>query len=160
MSRVVVRDLGWSKVFADATRLAGYAIEVGLFENSGEHDGTPLAQIGFWQEYGTARIPARPWLSGGAAFVQRAALRDITKIVQRLGKLPDEPERVLAPLAKAIAEGVKSYAINHHWTPNAKSTIKQKGFDWPLVETGEMIDAIAGRVKKYGRTRTAIGRVG
>lgn len=153
MSRVTVRDIGWAKVKADSAKLSGWMIEVGLFDDAGEHDGVHLAQIGFWQEFGTSTIPARPWLSGGAEFTERAAMRQITSIARRIGRLPGDPQTLLRPLAKAIAEGVKSYAINHAWTPNAPSTIAGKGFNWPLVETGEMIDAIEGRVKRYGRVR-------
>lgn len=153
MSRVTVRDIGWAAVKADAIKLSGWVIEAGLFADSGEHDGVPLAQIGFWLNYGTEDIPARDWLGGGAEFTERAAMKQITAIVNRLGKLPGNPETLLTPVAKAVAEGIKAFAINHQWTPNAPSTVKQKGFDWPLVETGEMIDSIDGRVKRYGRTR-------
>ena len=153
MSRVTVRDIGWSKVLADSAKLSGYMIEVGLFADAGSHDGTPLAQIGFWQEFGTRDIPARPWLSGGAEFTERAAMRQITSIARRIGKLPSDPKMLLDPLANAIAEGVRSFAINHAWTPNAESTVRRKGFNWPLVQTGAMIDAIDGRVKRYGRAR-------
>jgi hypothetical protein len=156
MSRTVVRDIGWSHVKADAMQMDGLLIEAGLFENAGEHDGTPLAQIGFWQEFGTKNIPARAWLSEGAAYVERAALKDIEKIVNQMGRFPKDPKLMLVPLAKAVAEGIRTYAINNHWTPNAASTIKQKGFDWPLVQTGAMIDAIDGRVKRYGRARQRI----
>lgn len=154
MSRVVVRDIGWSKIKTDAAKLSGYMIEAGLFADSGLSDnGVPLPQIGAWQEFGTKNIPSRPWLSGGAEFIDRAAMRQITAIARRLGRLPDNPETLLRPLAKAVAEGIRSYAINHAWTPNAESTERRKGFNWPLVETGAMIDAIDGRVKRYGRTR-------
>ena len=158
MSRVTVRDIGWAAIKADAIKLSGWMIEAGLFEDSGSHDGVPLPQIGFWLNYGTEDIPARDWLGGGAEFIERAALKQITAIVNRLGKLPDNPETLLKPVAKAVAEGIKSFAINHRWTPNAPSTIKQKGFDWPLVDTGEMIDKIEGRVKRYGRARGLLRR--
>ena len=153
MKRVTVRDIGWIKVKEDAAKLSGWMIEAGLFADSGDHDGTPLAQIGFWQEFGTRTIPARPWLSGGAEFIERAALKQMTRIAQRIGRLPSNPKLLLDPLANAVAEGIRSYAMNHAWTPNALSTERRKGFNWPLVETGAMIDAIDGRAKKYGRVR-------
>ena len=159
MSRVTVRDMGWIKVKHDAAKLSGWMIEVGLFADSGEHDGIPLPQIGFWQEFGTKNIPARPWLSGGAEFVERAALRQMTAIAQRIGRLPGNPKTLLDPLANAVAEGVRSFAINHAWTPNAPSTVARKGFNWPLVQTGAMIDAIEGRAKRYGRVRGISQRI-
>ena len=133
MSRVTVRDIGWSQIKADSAKLTSYVLEFGLFEDAGEHDGIPFAQIGFWQEYGTVDIPARPWLSGGARFTERAAMRQITSIVNRIGKLPNNPEQLLKPLAKAIARGIQDYALNGPFVPNAESTEKQKGFNLSLI---------------------------
>lgn len=159
MSRVVVNDLGWIRVKSDANKLAGYFIEAGLFADAISSEGEPLAQRGFWAEYGTENAPSRPWLSGGAAFVERVALKEIARIVNQIGKLPSDPEALLKPLAKAIATGIQTYAIDGPFAPNAESTKKRKGFNWPLVETGEMIDAIDGRVKHTNKLRGAWGRL-
>jgi hypothetical protein len=157
MSRAVVRDIGWIHVKADAMNLSGYHIDAGLFADSGEHDGVPLAQIGFWLHYGTEHIPARPWLEQSAAFIEKAAMKDIEAIARRMGRLPDDPQILLKPLADAVAEGIKSYTLNHPWRRNAVSTIRKKGFNWPLVDSGEMVDAISARVGRYGRTGKARG---
>lgn len=150
-AKVVVKDLGYHKILEGFSQLDGTVIEAGLFEDAGEHDGIHLAQIGFYNEYGTDTAPPRPWLSGGAEHVERKAMAEIVRIVQNCENIP-YGRRLMRKLAKQIADGIRVYAKFGPFVGNAPSTIRQKGFDWPLIETGDMVAAIDGRVT-FGKAR-------
>jgi hypothetical protein len=61
---------------------------------------------------------------------------ELIDIAQKLGQM------VAEALKDTIREGVDP--------PNAASTIRKKGFDWPLIDTGEMLESITSRVESEG----------
>lgn len=61
------------------------------------------------------------------------------------------PKRILNRIAKTVAENMQSYIRDGFWIPNAESTAKSKGFNWPLYETGELVNSIKWEVR-YGDT--------
>ena len=53
-------------------------------------------------------------------------------------------------LAEAVVEGLRESLVNGPWVRNAPSTIKRKGFDKPLWETGELHDSMSAEVSGIG----------
>lgn len=60
-----------------------------------------------------------------------------------------ESMNVLTDVAKFAEDEMKIIALSsEHYESNANLTVELKGFNQPLVETGKMINAIKGKVKK------------
>lgn len=118
---------------SDQMVLVGVPKGAGVYE-----DGMTIATIAAVNEFGTAdgHIPARPFLRPGvenrAEMYLRLVEKDLPDIVD--GKYP--MSRLMNRLGTLARDGVKQ-AINDTHTPeNAESTIRQKGSDHPLIDTG------------------------
>ena len=90
---------------------------------------------------GTARIPARPFLYQAIVSVRqqlRAMLREQFKKQIKRGEF--SPEGIGAFMVGAVQRFVRS-GYYKNTAPNAPSTIRRKGSDTPLIDTGFMVDS-------------------
>lgn len=110
-------------------------LKVGFFKNSTYPDGTHVAKNAFWQEYGTPKIPPRPFFR--------------TAIAQNKGKWSKGFENVLVKnnydydkafrlLGVKVAYDIRMSIVNWSEPANAPYTVAQKGFNDPLVKTHNM----------------------
>jgi len=112
---------------------AGY-VKVGFLEGAKYADGTPVAQVAFWNEFGTTRAPARPFMrntiakdspqwGGEMARILKATKYNGQTTLSLMG------ERVKDQFSKAVTD----------WPgDNAPSTVKKKGFNHGLIDSGFM----------------------
>lgn len=115
----------------------GAKVDIGI------HDNPEKAEHAYYNEYGTARIPARPaWRTTLDRFQKKydglmleAIDNAITGKVHIIAGLQILGSAVVEDLKKAITAWKKP--------PNAPSTIAKKGFNDPLIETGETRDSIS-----------------
>lgn len=113
-------------------------VRVGFIDDATYTDGTPVALVAFWNEYGASinvdahqiNIPPRP-------FFRHTIAENKSRWVRNLKKLSTmHPEdKALALIGEQI-QGDFRQAINTWTEPaNAPYTVKKKGFDAPLRET-------------------------
>lgn len=118
---------------------------VGVPKGAGEYeDGVNFATIMAVNNFGTAdgSIPARPVLQPaveeGAPVYRRLAEVMLPKVLSG-----DMEMRVLLEQMGSLAEGhVKQYMTDLRTPPNAESTIRAKGSDNPLIDTGALRQSI------------------
>lgn len=118
-------------------------LRVGFLEGATAPNGDSLALRAFFNEFGTERIPPRPFFRNmiaakagewprGIAFQLKATNYDARLTLERTG------EAIKGQLKESILD---------LWTPPlAASTIRKKGFEKPLIEHGDMINAVAWEV--------------
>lgn len=117
-------------------------VRVGVLENATYPDGTPVAMVAFWNEYGTKTSPVRAFF--------RTTVSDQKKnwvlSVQNLMKMHDDPKKVMGLIGEHM-RGQIVQSINT-WTdpPNAPYTVRMKGFNKPLVESGQLMRSISFEV--------------
>lgn len=119
-------------------------VSVGFLRDATYPDGTSVATIASIQEFGDGKIPPRPFFrlmvaekSGSWPEAIRLNLKatdyDAHKTLDRMG------------------QGVKSQLQDSIKTltdpPLAPSTVKRKGFDKPLIDTGVMLNSVDYRVE-------------
>ena len=114
---------------------------VGLQSDQKYEDGTSMVDVAAFNEFGTSTIPARPFFK------------------QSYENHRDELQNICARAAKSVISGgpadkaldmigafttglVQEEILNGNFAPNAPSTIKRKGSDVPLIDTGEMRQSI------------------
>jgi hypothetical protein len=119
----------------------GVQVHVGIFD-----DKPDLAAIAVWNEYGTSRIPARPFMRSTLDRRSAAYDRQMEKIFTKVMTGKVNVLTGLATLGKQIAKDISNSIDKWKKPPNAISTIKKKGFNDPLVETGELMNSIEYRV--------------
>ena len=118
------------------------SVRVGVLENATYPDGTPVAMVAFWNEYGTKTSPVRAFF--------RTTVSDQKKnwvlSVQNLMKMHNDPKKVMGLMGEHM-RGQIVQSINT-WTdpPNAPYTVARKGFNKPLVDQGIMMRSISFEV--------------
>lgn len=130
--------------------MSGMTIEVGFHEGQVADDGsTPLAAIAYWNHFGTVSedgsvaIPARPFMDELEKKSDQLSAF-CTSAVQNATDAADATRKIGAMSVGMIQKGI----TDEQWVPNAPSTIKKKGSDKPLIDTGRMRQEVHYVVKK------------
>ena len=115
------------------------AVRVGFLENA-TYPAKPkqaqlhVAQVAFWNEFGTVRAPARPFFRGMIREDQEHWGDDLGK---HLRDSDYDSSRALGLLGTEIKDALTNKIAT--WpADNAPSTIARKGFDKGLIDSGVM----------------------
>ena len=121
--------------------------EVGV-PNKSKKDAKPysdmseVSRIAVWNEFGTDRIPSRP-------FFRNAIDGNREKISTMIGKLANlamigriAPGRALENLGLFMQSIIRASIRTTLDPPNAPRTIKAKHSSHPLIDTGQMINSV------------------
>lgn len=117
-------------------------IKVGIVSGTGEHPnadkGQTLAEVGWWNEFGTRTIPERPFLRTGLnenidkyRVILGNGLRQIL-----LGQTDER--QVLNILGMVAVSDVQAKIVSISSPPNAQLTVDRKGSSNPLIDTGAL----------------------
>ena len=93
-------------------------------------DDEENAMKALWNEFGTDKIPARPFIRRG-----------LDNIEKELDKKPEQ-------IGSKMVQNIKKAINDSDYPRNAISTVKKKGFDFPLIETRDMYNSLTFRVTK------------
>lgn len=126
-------DMGWKRTKLNFFALHNKKIEAGLLNNTDN-----MATIGFYQEFGTIHIPERPWLRTVLRHKHENYQRQIAHRIRAMIRGTLAPITLLEQIGKMYEDDIKKSIINWTSPPNAESTIKIKGFNDPLVNSGLM----------------------
>lgn len=159
-AKIEDHDKGWGSVFKRAKAAKDGRVKVGVLADDSkggeDHGGLTVAELAVVLHFGTApdaegdqRIPARPFLQ--MAFDQQR--EELGKLGARLmaevilGER--DQDKALGLLgAKLAAEAKKVITVGNQLAPNAPATVKAKGSDRPLVDTGRLLNAITWAIDK------------
>lgn len=133
------------KALAEIAGKMSGSVKVGFLGGATYPDGTSVAQVAFWNEYGTARIPARPFFRtmisnespGWAVLIGKAAKNydyDGSTVLQFMGV--------------KIAEQLQQSIVGWQTPPNSPVTVAIKGFNKPLIDTGQMQNSVDFEVEE------------
>lgn len=132
-------------------RLAGLAsqssgslkVRVGIFESAKYDDGTPVAAVAFWNEYGTARIPPRPFIRNTVAAHKNEWPRQAAAILSQNG---GDVRQTLELMGEGVKGQIAESIQNLHEPPNAPATVRKKGFDKPLIDSRTLWRSIGSEI--------------
>lgn len=124
-----------------AAKFGGGLVKVGFMDGATYPDGTPVAAVAYWNEYGRPSTgqPPRP-------FFRRMIAKESPSWAPKMARLAvatdyDGP-RVLALMGEDISGALKQ-SINDFQSPAlAPSTIAAKGFSKPLIDTSVMVNSV------------------
>ena len=116
-------------------------VRVGIIEqaNYDGSDGESVAQVAFWNEYGTATIPPRPFFRNTIAEHKDEWPKQAAEMLEANG---GDVRQALADMGEVVAGQIKMTIQDFREPPNAAATVKQKGFDKPLINKGTLWDRI------------------
>ena len=118
------------------------SVRVGVLENATYPDGTPVAMVAFWNEYGTRTSPVRAFFRTTVSENKKNWVLS----VQNLMKMHNDPKRVMGLIGVHMQEQIVQSINTWSDPPNSAYTIAKKGFDKPLVERGIMMRSIKSEV--------------
>lgn len=151
-TRVIYRDLGLGRILRAIGELDETRVHVGVLGAAAEETASSgratLGEVALINEYGTARIPARSFLREPISHARGLVVQLFTRAIRSVIE-ESVPVQVAADKLGGELAQVARNAIGHGIEPeNAQSTVDKKGFDHPLVHTGELQKAISHRVVK------------
>lgn len=145
MSRPVTTDdrAKFDAALRDINEIKKSYMDIGVNEDAGNYaDGTSVAEVAFWNEYGTVKIPERSFLRAAVDekkdeldTFQNEVLEDVVN--QKYGVIQG-----LRRFAFRVTTEIKNKITTLKEPPNAASTIKKKGFDNPLIHSRKMLNSI------------------
>ena len=112
-------------------------VRVGIIEqaNYDGSDGESVAQVAFWNEYGTATIPPRPFFRNTIAEHKDEWPKQAAEMLEANG---GDVRQALADMGEVVKGQIKMTIQDFREPPNAAATVKKKGFDKPLIDTGTL----------------------
>lgn len=134
------------KALADiAKKMSGGSVRAGFLEGATYPDGISVAQVAFWDEFGTSKSPARPFFR---TTISNNSGEWAEKVEKAVVHYDYDSKKVLNFMGEIIKEDIQT-SINGWTTPaNAESTIAKKGFDAPLRHTMHMHDSVGHEVEE------------
>ena len=126
----------------------GYTAESGSYDDS---DNPPtLVEVAAVNEFGTDRIPSRPFIRGTyldhTDEVENFIKRSVATGIRR----KEEPNAIMSRIGVYAKGLMQKEIVEGAWAPNAPLTIKRKHSDKPLIDTGRMRQSIVYVVRKKG----------
>lgn len=141
------RDLGWNKIKAEAAFMNGSFTKVGVQqgETHKSKDGelSDLAVIAAVNEFGTKRIPSRPFMRNAFDANQSTLFRISATMYSEVMQGKRTIKNALEYMGEFMTSKVKK-SIKNTLTPvNAPSTIARKKSSHPLIDTGQLLQSIS-----------------
>jgi len=137
--------------------VAGY--DVGIFKGSTYPDGKKIAEVAIDNEFGTktrkgtTHIPERPFFRSANKNFEPKLQKIIEKSLKESPTYTigaQEMDQIGLLHAAQVQKSINAWRI----PPNAPETIKRKGRDKPLIQGGDMKQAIASKTVKTDADRT------
>ncbi len=124
----------------------GAFVKVGILSGTGEHPkakhGQTIAEIAWWNEFGTKRIPPRPFLRTGLndnIRKYRSLFKAVLKNVLLRKMSYDMATSIIGETAQA---DVQAKITNLRSPENSPITIKLKGSSNPLIDERQLVQHI------------------
>ncbi len=129
-----------AKNISDAKQLG-----VGFLEGSTypDENHTPTAMVAAMQEWGTARIPSRPFFRD---MIKGNSWRWGPNVATALRIKDYDATQALTLMGMEIKEELQDSIRSGNYAPLAESTVARKGFSQPLIDTSHMINSVDYRV--------------
>ena len=97
-----------------------------------------LEEVALWNEFGTERIPSRPFLRTA----QNKAIKRGDNIVRVRMEENSDVEQICKDIGLMLQDEIKGQITHGTFVPNAPSTIKRKGSSHPLIDTGNLRQSV------------------
>ena len=137
------------KFFRELKKLQDLEVQIGFQGDQKYEDGTSIAQVAAVNEFGASDIPERPFMRQSFEN-HEGELQAACDAAQRLVSSGGSAEQALQQIG-VVAKGlVQDEIVNGGFAPNAESTIKKKGSEQPLIDTGTMRQSVNFVVKRRG----------
>jgi len=135
------------RYFRELQKLAELEVQVGFQGDQTYEDGTSLAEVAAYNEFGSSDTPERPFMKQSFEN-HESELQAACDLVNKTLAAGGSAEQALDKLGVSVKGIVQEEIVNGGFAPNAESTIKQKGSEQPLIDSGYMRQSVNYVVKR------------
>lgn len=140
---------------------ANKSLKVGILEGAQTtSEGPSIAEIAYWNEYGTKNdeeqevIPARPFFRNAISDNTDTWAESIRSQLKFMGVTDKNVvEKVLKKTGQLMRSDIQQSISKGGFKPLKPATIKRKGKSTPLVDTGDMRNAVSYEVSNSRNTQ-------
>lgn len=139
MSKTYMIDTGYHSFKRRVLDLEKKSLFVGILDHDSE-----LALIANVLEFGSEDgvIPERPVHRDTYQKLRHELKSKYAQVINLVSEGKISPKQAMARIGSWYAGKLRWAIIKYNEVPNAESTIKQKGFDDPLINTGDYVNSI------------------
>lgn len=119
-------------------------VEAGFIDRATYPDGTSVAAVAAFNEFGTSKIPPRPFFR---QMIQKNSAKWPVNLRTALSNTNYDAATSLGLVGQEIQEELQDSIRSNTPPPNAPSTVEAKGFDRTLIDTGMMLNSVKHNVK-------------
>lgn len=144
-------DHGLEDLKGKIAELRGLSLTVGIQNDAKYPDGTSVAEVALFQEYGTETIPARPFLRRPLYANRGAIAKRMAKEIGLAVRGKKEIVDALAAVGEFAAGKVTSWIRRGTFKALAPSTIAKKGHAQPLIDSTLLLRSVSWAVRRDGQ---------
>lgn len=152
MTTIKIDNSVWERIKKNLQQGINLQVSTGFFPEAKygpEDEYQQVAQIARDNAEGTVKIPPRDFMRSGfgvylAENLDKLFLNNMKRIADGNSTFQQE----YAALAPHLTMAMKKIIVDWTEPPNSGITIKEKGFNDPLIRTGKMRDSVESRVEK------------
>ena len=136
------------RFLSEIKKLTESVIHVGFQADQSHYEnGTDLVDVAAYNEFGASDIPARPFMKQSFENHEPELKAACTAAYQKVsaGGTAEQALKELGAFAKGL---IQEEIANGSFEPNAPSTIRKKGSERPLIDTGFMRQSVNYVIKK------------
>jgi len=147
------KDMGYKAIVTEIAKMSKTFVKVGLQDDGEKYEGegASVAEIGYYNEFGTDIIPSRPFMRQTAERRKSELNAHIEAEHNAIVAGKKTVNVSLNALGFLYASWIQTEIREGGWVPNAPYTLKRKlaksngtaaGEPKPLIDTGRMIQSI------------------
>lgn len=136
-------DRGWKAIKVELQKANALEVAVGILEGS-ENNGQSIAEYAAANEFGTDKMPSRPFTAVSFDENKKAIEQDFRRLYAQITEGKQTTQNALVIAGQKHAERVKKTITGRDFLPKLKpATVKaKKGSTKTLVDTGAMVNSV------------------
>lgn len=123
-------------------QIAGLEVRIGFQAGEAAHEGVDLCEIAAYNELGTMHIPSRPFLRDSVDNHMDEIGSHIAEWCKKIVSGEMEAHELMTNIGMLQKGLIQEEIVKGNFEPNAPATIRKKGSDKPLIDTGTMRESV------------------
>lgn len=124
----------------DLRSFNGWSVESGFISGKTPDE---IINIALMNNYGTRNIPRRPFMDNAQKKIQEVW----PKYLQMMMNSKLSPKKIMQMFGEESKKIIQNEIMNGNFVPNAESTVRRKGKNKPLIDTGKMLHSVTYEVR-------------
>jgi len=137
--KTIIYDLGMNAFIKEIKKLKkNNKVEIGIWSDKKRNDGLDNVSLMTMHEFGYYELPQRSIIRAGTDINLSEAFKQISNEYSLIIKSRSNFKELFNKNGKFILDKFQKRFSKQFLTPNAPYTIRKKGSDTPLVDTGQL----------------------